>query len=108
MEYNLATLRRDLALDLLDDEEYDPAILDRAISRAQREIFNQFELSFMEKIFSGDIPEGSTMIKYPEDMSMTQSHTLTAPDGTLYQDWGPVAHAALYIAVKRRHYCQEQ
>lgn len=82
MEYNLATLRRDLALDLLDDEEYDPAILDRAINRAVREIFNQFELPFMEKIFSGTIPEGATMFNYPPDMALAQNHVVTAPDGS--------------------------
>lgn len=81
MDYNLSTLRRDLALDLLDDEEYEPAILDRAINRAVREIYNQFELSFMEKIFSGSIPQESIMFKYPDDLALAQSHVLTAPDG---------------------------
>ena len=81
MDYNLATLRRDLALDMLDDEEYTPEILDRAINRAIREIYNQFELSFMEKIFSGTVPENSIMFRYPTDLALAQSHVLTAPDG---------------------------
>ena len=50
MEYTLGTIRRDIVIDMLDDEEFDPEIVNRAINRAQREIFNQFELSFMEKI----------------------------------------------------------
>lgn len=81
MDYTLATLRRDLALDLLDDEEYDPAILDRAINKAVREIYNQFELSFMEQIFSGTVPEGSAMFGYPTDLALLQGLVLTAPDG---------------------------
>ena len=81
MDYNLATLRRDLALDLLDDENYSPEILDRAINRAIKEIYNQFELSFMERIFSGTVPENSTMFRYPTDLALAQSHVLTAPDG---------------------------
>ena len=93
MDYNLATLRRDLALDLLDDEEYEPGILDRAINRAIREIYNQYELSFMEKIFSGTLPEGSTMLRYPADLALAQGHVLTAPDGIqrsmdgTYMEW---------------------
>lgn len=82
MEYNLAGLRQIIVLDMLDDEEYDPAIVDRAINRAQREIFNQFELSFMEKIFSGTVPEGSTFFKYPADLALAQNHVVSAPDGT--------------------------
>ena len=35
----------------------------------------------MEKIFSGTVPEGSTMFRYPTDLSQAQGHVLTAPDG---------------------------
>lgn len=80
-EYNLAALRRAVALDMLDDEEYDPDIIDRAINRAQREIYNKYELSFQEKIFSGTIPAGSTMFKYPSDVALVQNHVITSPDG---------------------------
>lgn len=82
MDYTLATIRRNVIYDMLDDEDFDPDLVDRAINRAQREIFNQFELTFMEKIFSGTIPEGFTMFKYPADLALAQDHVITAPDGT--------------------------
>ena len=81
MDYTLATVRRDVVLDMLDDEEYDPGIVDRAINRAQREIFNQYELTFQEKIFSGTVPEASTMLRYPDDIALAQDHVITSPDG---------------------------
>lgn len=82
MEYNLASLRREVALDLLDDEEYDSGIIDRAINRTLQEIYTQFELTFMEKIFSGTVPEGYTIFKYPADLSFPQRHVITSPDGS--------------------------
>lgn len=82
MDYNLAEIRRNVALDLLDDEEYDPGIIDRAINRAQRQIFNTFELTFMEKIFSGVVPEGSTIFRYPPDVALAQDHVVSSPDGS--------------------------
>lgn len=82
MEYTLGTIRRDVLVDMLDDEEFDPEIVNRAINRAQREIFNQFELSFMEKIYAGDVSEGTTMIKYPADLAQVQNHVVTDPEGS--------------------------
>lgn len=81
MEYTLSELRRDVAIDMLDDEEYDAGIIDRALNKTQREIFNQFELTFQEKIFSGTIPTASTMFKYPTDLALAQDHIVTSPDG---------------------------
>ena len=79
MDYTLAGLRKNIAVDLLDDEEYDPTIIDRAINRAQEEIFNRNELSFQEKIFSGTIPAGSVIFAYPDDMQLVQNHVISAP-----------------------------
>ncbi|TXG78599.1 hypothetical protein E6Q11_00785 [Candidatus Dojkabacteria bacterium] len=93
MDYNLGTLRRDVAYDLLDDEEFDPELIDRAINRAQREIFNQYELTFQEKIFSGTVPAGYTLFKYQPDIALAQDHVVTSPDGVqrsirdLYMDF---------------------
>lgn len=81
MEYNLAQLRRTVQVDLLDDDEYAPDVIDRAINRAQRDIFNQYELTFMEKIFSGKVPVGRTMVAYPDDLALAQSHLVSDPDG---------------------------
>ena len=35
----------------------------------------------MEEIFSGTVPAGSVMLKYPANLSLAQGHVLTSPDG---------------------------
>ena len=82
MEYNLAGLRQRILVDKLDDDEFDPDVIDNFINDTQRDIFNQYELPFMEKIFSGSIPTGSTMFTLPEDLALIQSQVITAPDGS--------------------------
>lgn len=79
MEYNLESLRERVLIDKLDDEEFDPGIVDRFINDTQRNIFSQFELPFQEKIFEGDIPQGVAMFKLPPDVSQVQSFVLTSP-----------------------------
>lgn len=82
MEYNLAGIRQRILIDLIDDEEFDPDIVDNFINDTQRDIFNQYELTFQEKIFSGTVPAGSTMFKFPDDVAQIQSMVITGPDGT--------------------------
>lgn len=82
MEYNLAGIRERVIIDKLDDEEFDPGIVDRFINDTQREIFNTYELSFQEKIFSGTILAGSAVFNFPSDVAQVQSHTVTGPDGS--------------------------
>jgi len=83
MEYNLAGIRRRVLVDKLDDEEFDPSVVDNFINDTQRDICNQYELPFQEKIFSGDVPSGSTMFKFPGDVAEIQSQVITSPaDGT--------------------------
>lgn len=77
MEYNLAGLRQRVLVDKLDDEEFDPQIVDNFINDTQRDIFNQFELPFQERIFQGAIPVGSTMFQLPSDVAQIQSQTLS-------------------------------
>lgn len=81
MEYNLSGLRQRVLVDKLDDDEFNPEVVDNFINDTQRDIFNQYELPFMEKIFSGSIPTGSTMFTLPEDLAIAQSQVITAPDG---------------------------
>ena len=81
MDYNLASLRQRVIIDKLDDEEFDPGIVDRFLNDTQRDIFNQYELSFQEKIFSGTVAEGSTMLLLPDDAATVQSFVVTSPDG---------------------------
>lgn len=81
MDYNLAGIRQRVLIDKLDDDEFDPNVVDNFINDTQRDIFNQFELPFMEKIFSGSLPTGSTMFTLPSDVAVIQSQVITSPDG---------------------------
>lgn len=77
MGNTLADIRQRVMIDKLDDEEYEPGVVDNFINDTQRDIFNQFELPFQEKIFQGTIPTGSTMFQLPEDVAQIQSQTLS-------------------------------
>lgn len=89
MDYNLAGLRNRVLVDKLDDDEFDPNIVDNFINDTQRDIFNQFELPFQEKIFQGVIPAGSTMFQLPSDVAQIQSQTLAGVQnfGNRQVDW---------------------
>ena len=73
MDYNLAGIRQRVLVDKLDDDEFDPQVIDNFINDTQRDIFNQYELPFQEKIFEGTIPAGSTIFKLPADVALIQS-----------------------------------
>lgn len=81
MQYNLASLRKQVVVDRLDDEEFEPDVVDNFINHAQRDIFNQYELPFQEKIFEGQIPAGATMFKLPDDVAQVQSFTMSEVSG---------------------------
>jgi hypothetical protein len=83
MEYNLAGIRQRVLVDKLDDDEFDTAIIDRFINDTQRDIFNQYELSFQEKIFAGTLPATSVMFALPDDLSQLQSAVITTPDNKI-------------------------
>lgn len=68
-------------IDKLDDDEFDPNVIDNFINDTQRDIFNNYELSFQEKIFDGKILAGTYMFKMPKDVAMVQAHVMSAPDG---------------------------
>lgn len=76
MDYNLAGLRQRVVVDKLDDEEFNPGIVNRFLNDTLREIYNQFTLPFQEKIFQGTIPAGSTMFQLPSDLALMQSQTV--------------------------------
>lgn len=77
MEYNLAGIRQRVLVDKLDDDEFDPDVIDNFINDTQRDIFNQYELPFQEKIFRGTIPAGETMFKLPSDVALIQSQSVS-------------------------------
>lgn len=72
MDYNLAGLRNRVIVDKLDDDEFEPQIVDNFLNDTLRDIYNQYELPFQEKIFQGTIPAGSTMFKLPSDVAQMQ------------------------------------
>lgn len=84
MDYTLQALIRRVQTDKLDDEEFDTGIITRFINDTQRDIFNQYELSFQEKIFAGTLPSASTMFNVPSDLALLQRAVLT--NGTHVQD----------------------
>lgn len=81
MDYNLVGLRQRVRIDKLDDEEFDPQVIDNFINDTQRDIFNQYELPFQEKIFQGTIPAGSTMFQSPKDLAQLQYETMAGVQG---------------------------
>lgn len=81
MDYNLAGIRRRVQIDKLDDEEYDSSVIDNFINDTLRDVFNECELPFMEKIFTGDIPVGATIFSFPTDVAQPQSMVIISPEG---------------------------
>lgn len=81
MDYTLAGIRQRVLKDKLDDTEYDTDVVDGFINDTQRDIFNQFELPFQEKIFTGTIDAGTLMFRLPVDLALSQSQTVTSPEG---------------------------
>lgn len=82
MSYTLSGIRQRVMIDKLDDDEYDTSVVDNFINDTQRDIFTEYELSFMEKIYSGTVPEGVTIFAMPTDVSIIQAQVITGPDGT--------------------------
>lgn len=84
MDYTLQAIVRRVQTDKLDDDEFDTGIIGRYVNDTQRDIFNQFELSFQEKIFAGTLPSQATMFNMPDDLALLQRAVLS--DGTDVQD----------------------
>lgn len=84
MDYTLQAIVRRVQTDKLDDDEFDTGVITRFINDTQRDIFNNFELSFQEKIFAGTLPSTSTMFNVPSDLALLQRAVLT--NGTDVQD----------------------
>jgi len=84
MDYTLQAIVQRVQVDKLDDDEFDTGVITRFVNDTQRDIFNQFELSFQEKIFAGTLPATSTMFNVPDDLALLQRAILT--NGTNIQD----------------------
>lgn len=84
MDYTLQALISRVQKDKLDDDEFDATTISNFINDAQRDVFNNFELSFQEKIFAGTLPSQSTMFDMPDDLALLQHATLT--NGSNVQD----------------------
>lgn len=84
MDYTLQAIVQRVKTDKLDDDEFDTGIIGRYVNDTQRDIFNNYELSFQEKIFAGTLPSTSTMFNVPSDLALLQRAVLT--NGTDIQD----------------------
>lgn len=80
MAYTLAGVRNRVVNDKLDDSSYDPSVVNGFINDAQRSIFNNHELPFMEKVFVGTLPVGEYIFEYPIDFQIAQSMVLRNAD----------------------------
>lgn len=80
MDYTLQAIIQRVRVDKLDDDEFDTGVITRFINDTQRDIFNQYELSFQEKIFAGTLPSGSTMFNVPSDLASLQRAILSGGD----------------------------
>lgn len=81
MAYTLSYLRERVLEDKLDDDSFEPEIVDRFLNDTQRAIYNTVELPFMEKVFAGTISASQHMFTFPDDYKKVQSLILTAPAG---------------------------
>lgn len=80
MAYNLASVRDRIRDAKLDDPGYEASIIDGFINDAQREIFNSYELPFMEKSFTGTLPSGEFIFSFPDDYQLSQSLKIVDPE----------------------------
>ena len=81
MSYTLAGIRNRVLIDKLDDEDFEPSVVDNFINDAQRDIFSEYTLPFTEKIFIGSLPANTTMFEFPSDVSTLQAMIVTYGDG---------------------------
>lgn len=81
MDYTLQAIIQRVRIDKLDDDEFDTGVISNYVNDTQRDIFNQFELPFQERIFAGTVPGGSSMFKLPDDLSLLQHATMVAVPG---------------------------
>lgn len=81
MDYTLQAIAQRVKTDKLDDDEFDTGIINRYINDTQRDIFNQFELPFQEKIFAGTVPGSSFMFNVPTDLALLQHATMAGTPG---------------------------
>jgi hypothetical protein len=81
MDYTLQGIVERVRVDKLDDSEFDTGIIGNFVNDTQRDIFNQFELPFQEKIFAGTVPSSSSMFNVPKDLALLQSVSMADVPG---------------------------
>lgn len=81
MDYTLQAIIKRVQIDKLDDDEFDTGVISNFVNDTQRDIFNEFELPFQEKIFAGTVPSGSSMFKTQDDLAELQSISMTDVPG---------------------------
>lgn len=81
MDYTLAGIRNRILVDKLDDEDFNTSVLDNFINDAQFDIFSDSKLSFTEKMFIGDLPQGATIFQFPDDISALEGAIVIDENG---------------------------
>lgn len=81
MDYTLQAIVQRVQVDKLDDDEFDTGIIGNFVNDTQRDIFNQFELPFQEKIFAGTVPGSSAMFNMPADLALLQNVSMAEVPG---------------------------
>jgi len=81
MDYTLQGIVKRVQTDKLDDDEFDTGIITRFVNDTQRDIFNQFELPFQEKIFAGTVPLSASMFNLPADLALLQNVSMAEVPG---------------------------
>lgn len=92
MDYTLQAIVKRVQVDKLDDDEFDTGVIANFVNDTQRDIFNNYELTFQEKIFAGTLPASATMFNVPDDQALLQRAILSGGDRTrditgLYMPW---------------------
>lgn len=81
MSYTLADIRNRVINDKLDDTSFDSTVVDNFINDTQRDIFNTYELPFMESYETVDLAVDERIFTLPADCQLPQAATITSPDG---------------------------
>lgn len=83
MSYTLSGIRNRILDDKLDDDGFDPGVIDNFINDSQREVFNSYELPFAERTFLGSLSQGNYIFQLPSDYQLAQSLVIVDPSNRI-------------------------
>jgi hypothetical protein len=83
MAYNLEGIRTRVINDKLDDPEYSASVVDNFINDAQKGIFNQLHLPFLEAQTEDTLSEGDHTHAFPDDYQLSNAIILVSSTGAI-------------------------